>query len=635
MYFSNKYDRNGQTWPHINPDLNALNPVAYTFAGLETINYYSGLTATTTYSLLPNIFQNGSGLKNFGWFTDPTVSAFTQTVVAETLDNFVVRVSAGTDCEYIISDTTLEKDKIYYFDTEAINGIKGCYQITEKNIIYSTNFVSPALLGGYDYCYQCSGVLLASPKNSIRSTNTLVFGYNNGNLDYINDMWTSSTFFSVVNQQGVTLTRYPAGNSTYWDWQNNTFATTTEYPNTPFKYIGTNTSPAMDLGYKISELITNGINNIWTVNDYFRGVQDQIDYLISAQTLFGTLDYIEIGQEYYLRPGIANNPDIDGFVNRFPIYSGVPYNQYAVEKVEWVFSAKTNFPSAKIAICGSDKQDDGFPNSRKNIWNDRLIQTLLSPTYNPSLTYPDAITLHSYFFTSASDFTNIETWIINSVNLEYNSLVNTINDFMSAWGVTSNLEFWITEFGLTDEYVQISGSWAHGLYLISIVFKMLEIGEITMLINNSLSSGRQYGMLFDRGNIFGAANTADVFDLSAGGLTLGVFNRTLNDSTEFDAINFGDSLNGLYGTIFTGTSSNYLIYSNVSNTSFTIDFTDILNGYSVNYYLIYDALPTLYVNKKDPSTSVKEFPNITSGYTMTNINKVVVAPFSLTYIEFT
>jgi hypothetical protein len=157
-YFSNKYNRNGQTWPNINPDLNVINPTVYTFAGLETINYYSGLTGTTSYTLLPSIFKNGPGLKNFGWFTDPTVSAFTQSVVAGTLDNFVIRVSAGTDCKYIISDPNLNLNKIYYFDTELTNGIKGCYQVTEKNLIYSTNFVSSALTGDYDFCFECVGL---------------------------------------------------------------------------------------------------------------------------------------------------------------------------------------------------------------------------------------------------------------------------------------------------------------------------------------------------------------------------------------------------------------------------------------------------------------------------------------------
>jgi hypothetical protein len=51
--------------------------------------------------------------------------------------------------------------------------------------------------------------------------------------------------------------------------------------------------------------------------------------------------------------------------------------------------------------------------------------------------------------------------------------------------------------------------------------------------------------------------------------------------------------------------------------------------------LIYDALPTLYVNKKDPSTLIKEFPNITSGYTISNVYSVNSPSFSVSYVEFT
>ena len=172
-------------------------------------------------------------------------------------------------------------------------------------------------------------------------------------------------------------------------------------------------------------------------------------------------------------------------------------------------------------------------------------------------------------------------------------------------------------------------------YLISILFKMLEINDITMVISNSLSAGRDYGMLFDRKNIFGAANTADKFDLSAGGLVLGMFNRSLNDSTAFDVIDFSSVSTGLYGKIFTGGTSNYLLYSNITENIYTLDLSEVLNGYTVNYYLIYDALPTLYVNKKDPSTLIKDFPNITSGYTISNVYSVNSPAYSVSYIEFT
>ena len=440
--------------------------------------------------------------------------------------------------------------------------------------------------------------------------------------------------FSYKLSRG-TLIRYPGGNTTYWDWENNDYATTTEYPNLPYKFYSLNPHPSMDLDVRATALTTYNLNNVWTLNDYFRGIQNQMDYLLSAQTLGLNIDYIEIGQEYYLRPGLAADPDVTGFVTRFPISTTPPYSQYALEKIDWIFSAKTNFPLAKVAICGSIKDNGPFPNSRVNIWNTRLIQVFQDPIYNSSYVYPDAITLHSYVFPTPTDFANINTWIQTTVESENTFILTTINDFKNQWNLMSNLEFWVTEFGVTDEYDLISGSWAHGLYLISITFKMLDIDDITMIINNSLSSGRDYGMLFDRKNVFNAANTADKFDLSAGGLVLGMFNRSLNDSIGFDVIDFSSVSTGLYGKIFTEGTSNYILYSNVTENIFTLDLSSTLNGFTVNYYLIYDALPTLHVNKKDPSTLVKEFPNITSGYTISNLYSVTSPAFSVTYIEFT
>ena len=136
--FSSKY---GQSITSVGPENLNLSALTYT-------NVYSGLTGTTTYQSLDVQYQNGAGLKNFGFYVDPTVTNFTETVVANTLDDFLLDIETPLTTIYVTpGGRTL--NKIYNIDGD-------CYNVAELSVTTTEPIITPtSQLGPYEDCNAC------------------------------------------------------------------------------------------------------------------------------------------------------------------------------------------------------------------------------------------------------------------------------------------------------------------------------------------------------------------------------------------------------------------------------------------------------------------------------------------------
>ena len=136
--FSSKY---GQSITNVGPEFLNLSALTYT-------NVYSGLTGTTTYQSLDAQYQNGAGLKNFGFYVDPTVTNFTETVVTNTLDDFLLDIETPLTTIYVTpSGRTL--NKIYNIGGD-------CYNVAELSVTTTEPIITPtSQLGPYEDCNAC------------------------------------------------------------------------------------------------------------------------------------------------------------------------------------------------------------------------------------------------------------------------------------------------------------------------------------------------------------------------------------------------------------------------------------------------------------------------------------------------
>ena len=136
--FSSKY---GQSITSVGPESLNLSALTYT-------NVYSGLTGTTTYQSLDAQYQNGAGLKNFGFYVDPTVTNFTETVVANTLDDFLLDIETPLTTIYVTPGGR-NLNKIYNIDGD-------CYNVAELSVTTTEPIITPtSQLGPYEDCNAC------------------------------------------------------------------------------------------------------------------------------------------------------------------------------------------------------------------------------------------------------------------------------------------------------------------------------------------------------------------------------------------------------------------------------------------------------------------------------------------------
>jgi hypothetical protein len=116
-YFSS-YNFNGGVWPNINSELGN----DWTFAKLQTSNPFSGYTSLTGYTSLNNLDKNGSGLINFDWTVDPTVTDFSSNTVQNSFSRFFTGDSR--ECYYTNSNLSgLTAGQVV-----KLSGITGCWE---------------------------------------------------------------------------------------------------------------------------------------------------------------------------------------------------------------------------------------------------------------------------------------------------------------------------------------------------------------------------------------------------------------------------------------------------------------------------------------------------------------------------
>lgn len=156
--FEEKY---GTTITNVGPqDLN--------LSALTTTNVYSAMTATTTYQNLNLIYQNGAGLKNFGWVVNTNVSGFSNGVVGEDLNNFFSGISLSDVKFYTEPISNLIEDKIY-----KLNNVNGCYQYNQRLLYTGQTYTGTTVTNVYDECIKCQP---STPNDGFQPTLCFLIG---------------------------------------------------------------------------------------------------------------------------------------------------------------------------------------------------------------------------------------------------------------------------------------------------------------------------------------------------------------------------------------------------------------------------------------------------------------------------
>ena len=186
-----------------------VGPENLNLSALTRTNVYTALTTNSIYTSLPAQYQQGSGLKNFGWQVDPDVTNFTSTVVGNTLDEFFENIQLSDNAIYIEQGNTFNPSLIYSF-----NEINGCYQFDSTELWTGQTYSAVTVNSPYNDCIECQPVTPNPPAQPDLCLSDATSQYTftaNGTDSNGNYTWINSTY-SLTMSYNTTIQRWEISN---------------------------------------------------------------------------------------------------------------------------------------------------------------------------------------------------------------------------------------------------------------------------------------------------------------------------------------------------------------------------------------------------------------------------------------
>jgi hypothetical protein len=363
-------------------------------------------------------------------------------------------------------------------------------------------------------------------------------GYNN--VPIHSPSWSNPNAVKAAVQFKPGTLRYPGGTvANYWDWQNGWFL-----PGAPSGF----SSAPLSI-YRLQELQiavqATGAIPIYVLNMLTSDLSTQIDMLSTAHSMGLPVQFVELGNEFYLR-----NPN--DYVTKFP--TGADYGKMATN---WIQAIRDKFPNVNIAAVGGVPTDQSS-DARKANWNQELLQNLVGA---------DALTQHPYVSVTHN--------MIANGTADPQSAMNILDALSTRWtqfegqlqSLPQNMKVWFTEYNIVDTTNQVFHTWIHGIF----AAKM----SLTFLEDERSDLACFYDMIGKSG--YEVISYNQQFTPTAAGWSMRLLGDTMKGMRLAQKIDFGtnstfngDTSSPLLGWIFTDGTHQQAFIVNSSASSFTI-----------------------------------------------------------------
>ena len=502
------------------------------------------------------------------------------------------------------------------------------------------------------------------------------FGFNGQNTNESGFGYDNSAVINSLSLINASTLRFPGGTvANYWDWKNGNYidpiSPATGCFGLPSDFGSTFPQNNNTLAnFKIA-LNKTSAKPIWTLNLLTDDLASQLSMLSEAKCLGLPVEYIELGNEFYL-----NN---DCYEEKFPY--AISYGEFIKD---WIPQIRSRFPNVQIACVGTTTYNNA-PDRRLN-WNRKLSTYLATLPVNER---PDAFTIHDYKASglginncnsidfslpkcNSGNYNTYSSHLFGTVYHNFNQII--ADDFFDINQGGNNYKFWITEYNLLDRDNNIHGSWAHALHTAEMTLLYLknaneiDLADCHTLIGNGifsaiLNSNAGYDFSNNVSNPFCSpcsnSNATSAYALSSLGLVMNEIGSALKNAETIREITFTGSVPVVTTTCPLTSISNPAVISwltedaagntnalflNLSETSTTITNANgaIFGGVNVNdiNYKIYTFGLNDYLTDYNPtSNSVSVFNNSSCG-SISTVNNVgittnltsagiVLPPFSI------
>jgi hypothetical protein len=373
---------------------------------------------------------------------------------------------------------------------------------------------------------------------AMRSVTPFFLGYNN--VPIHSPSWENPDVVKAAVQFKPGTLRYPGGTvANYWDWRTGWFL-----PGAPGGFLSAPRSI-----YRLQELQVaiqaTGAIPIYVLNMLTSDLNTQLEMLSAAQSMGLPVQYVELGNEFYLRsPG--------DYVTKFA--TGADYGKMATS---WIHAIRAKFPKVNIAAVGGVPSDQSS-DDRKALWNQELLQNLEGA---------DALTQHPYV--------SVTHDMIGNGTSDTESAMNIVDALSTRWqqfktqlqSLPQNMKVWFTEYNIVDPTNAVFHTWIHGIFAakMSLTFLEEERSELVCFYDMIGKSGYE------------VISSNQQFAPTAAGWSMRLLGDTMRDMTSARAMDFGvnsTSNSGissppLQGWIFTDGKRKQAYIVNSSANSFT------------------------------------------------------------------
>jgi hypothetical protein len=332
-------------------------------------------------------------------------------------------------------------------------------------------------------------------------------GYNN--VPIHSPSWQVPDVVNAAKQLKPGTLRYPGGTvANYWDWQKGWFLS-----NAPSGLQSASFSIYRPQELQIAIQATGAIP-IYVLNMLTSDLNNQLEMLRTAKNMGLPVQFIEMGNEFYLKT--SDN------VQKFP--TGQDYGTMATS---WIKAIRAEFPDVKIAVSGSLHTQTHEP--RQANWNKDLLQNLQGA---------DAIALHPYV--------PIRNGMITQ-DASVDNAMKILGLVLTAWkgfddaikSLPQGMEVWFTEYNVNDMIGTFHRTWIQGITTTVMTLAYLEDNRVSLVCLYDMIGKTGFESFFYDSKGQGASGTSLAqYSLTADGWSMRLLNDTMRGMTSAQKMSF-------------------------------------------------------------------------------------------------
>lgn len=450
-------------------------------------------------------------------------------------------------------------------------------------------------------------IISLSVSEETKSISDAIFGFNTQSIK--GPGWDKKNFIDKIAELNPGNFRYPGGTvGNFWDWKTGYFNEIGKEANV--------ISPSSQgpMPYKLEDVkkihdIT-GTEPVYMLNVLTSTLEEQLAMLKHAEEIGLPVNYIEMGNEYYL----DDHPAKYNYLNVFP-----EITDYTTTCKLWTQTIRKEFPNARISMIGVCTPS-AWKRPRANAWNRVVME-------NMDGIECDSFTIHAYPKSNNTSMTPLDMIGTSLDGIKRSKILDP--------SIDSKYTLWVTEYNYESGSNPYPGQWVHGLSAALMSAELIYTPRVELICFFNLTAGKPASAIFDAEmeltDDSGEKVKAQKYALSASGEALKMVSKAQRNAISVTGVSFSknptfttfkkETYNTLYGYVFKGEQNKILII-NIGDKPQTISLSNI--GFESKHYEQISA----------PSMKTA----VTSSSSLQRIDRkteksITLRPYSITVIE--